>query len=458
MSVHFVVVDIETTGGSPKLSKITEIALYKTDGTQILDEYVTLINPETKIPEFIVRLTGINDKMVETAPKFYEVAKKIIEFSKDCVFVAHNVSFDYGILRSEFKNLGFDFRLPHLCTVSASRFIIPGQTSYSLGKLARALEIEIKGRHRAGGDALATTIIFNLLYQKDKSYLEKFIQFEINPKNLHPNLDIDALDDIPNKTGVYKFYNEANQLVYIGKSKQIKKRVDQHLRNNSSVKAIQMKDEISRIDFELTGSELLALLLESNLIKKHKPIYNRQLRKELFPYGLYSYENEKGYIVLFIDKSSKKVENPITTFATKSDGISFLEKECTKHILCQKLCHLYVTKTSCFAYEVKQCFGACVEKESPKTYNSRVNQFIKQLDFDYKNVFLIENGIQKNEKTIVLIENGSYRGYGRIPFYELKKPIKNWHQYIEYFQEDKDARTIIQSYLRRNLKIEYVEF
>jgi len=140
--VHYVVVDIETTGGSPKSSKITEIALYKTDGAQILDEYITLINPEIPIPEFIVRLTGINDKMVETAPKFYEVAKKIIEFTQDCIFVAHNVAFDYGMIRGEFRSLGYDFRLPHLCTVRASRYMLPGHDSYSLGKLARALGIE----------------------------------------------------------------------------------------------------------------------------------------------------------------------------------------------------------------------------------------------------------------------------------------------------------------------------
>jgi DNA polymerase III subunit epsilon len=455
--VHFVVVDIETTGGSPKTSKITEIALYKTDGTQILDEYVTLINPEIPIPEFIVRLTGINDKMVETAPKFYEVAKKIIEFTQDCIFVAHNVAFDYGMIRGEFRSLGYDFRLPHLCTVRASRYMFPGHDSYSLGKLARALGIEIQGRHRAGGDALATTIIFNQLFEKSFKNLEKFIQHEINPKSLHPNLDVNFLDELPNKTGVYKFFNETNQLIYIGKSKHIKKRVDQHLKNNSTKKGIQMQQEVCRIDFELTGSELVALLLESHLIKKHKPIYNRQLRKELFPYGLFSYENEMAYKELYIDRISKKTEHPLTTFSTKADGVAFLERECASNILCQKLCHIYQTKTSCFAYEVKQCFGACIQKESSETYNARVNALLDNLAFDFKNVFILEKGIQNNEKTIVLIENGSYRGYGTIPFYGLKKPKQFWFKYIEYYHEDKDARTIIQSYLRKNDRVEVVE-
>ena len=165
--MNFVIVDVETTGGSPKNSKITELAMYKYDGEKIIDEFVTLVNPEQQIPEFIVRLTGITDEMVENAPKFYEIAKKVLEFTDDCIFVAHNVAFDYGMFRHEFKSLGFDFRLPHLCTVRASRYVIPGHASYSLGKLSRALEIEIVGRHRAGGDALATTKLFDLIYHKD---------------------------------------------------------------------------------------------------------------------------------------------------------------------------------------------------------------------------------------------------------------------------------------------------
>jgi len=137
--MNYVIVDIETTGGSPKASKITEIAIYKHDGNSVIDSFSSLVNPEMQIPEFIVRLTGISNSMVEDAPKFYEIAKQIIEFTEDCIFVAHNVGFDYGIIRHEFKTLGYDFRRPHLCTVRASRYVIPGMESYSLGKLSRSL-------------------------------------------------------------------------------------------------------------------------------------------------------------------------------------------------------------------------------------------------------------------------------------------------------------------------------
>ena len=168
----FVIIDVETTGGSPRNSKITELAIYKYDGEKIIDEFITLLNPEQPIPEFIVRLTGIKDEMVLKSPRFYEVAKEVVEFTKDCIFVAHNVAFDYGMLRSEFKHLGFDFRLPHLCTVRAARYVLPGHKSYSLGNISRELGIEINGRHRAGGDALATTKLMT-------SCNSKYVTFEI---------------------------------------------------------------------------------------------------------------------------------------------------------------------------------------------------------------------------------------------------------------------------------------
>lgn len=175
----FAITDIETTGGSLKTTKITEIAIVLHDGTRIIDEYSTLINPECSIPPFISRLTGIDDDMVSDAPTFYEVAKKIVEFTEDTIFVAHNVNFDYKVLRHEFKSLGYDFIKPHLCTVRSARYILPNHTSYSLGKLSNDLGIKIVGRHRAKGDAIATAELFTLLHKTSEENLLKFIQKEI---------------------------------------------------------------------------------------------------------------------------------------------------------------------------------------------------------------------------------------------------------------------------------------
>ncbi len=169
----YAILDIETTGLSPTREKITEIAIFLHDGTRIMDEYSTLINPEKKIPYRIIQLTGINDQIVENAPRFYEIARKIVKFTEGAVIVGHNVRFDYGFIRQEFLRLGFDFQRETLDTLKLSRKLIPGHQSYSLGKLCQRLGIDNKSRHRAAGDALATVKLFELLLslepQLDKS-------------------------------------------------------------------------------------------------------------------------------------------------------------------------------------------------------------------------------------------------------------------------------------------------
>ena len=456
--MNYAIVDIETTGGSTKSSKITEIAIYKHDGIQIIDSFATLVNPEMPIPEFISRLTGIHDKMVEDAPKFYEIAKQIIEFTDDCIFVAHNVGFDYGIIRHEFKLLGYDYRKAHLCTVRAARYVIPNHESYSLGKLTKALGINLVDRHRAKGDAEATAHLFTLLHRTDSKGLQTFIQEEVNPKILHPNLDLEILEEIPNKPGVYKFYNDTNQLIYIGKSKHIRKRIEQHLKNVKTLKGSIMRQEIARIEFELTGSELIALLFESELIKVHKPHYNRALRKATFAYGLFDYEDQAGYLQLYVDKISKTSSAPITTFTTKREANEYIFNLVEKHQLCQKLCSLEKSSGSCFGYQVRKCHGACVGTENPESYNLRVGELINVLTFDDDNFFIVENGRDKREKSVIWIENGSYRGFGFVPYYTLKQAHRNWLRFIDLHPEDKDARTILRYYLRKNsetLKVPY---
>ncbi len=448
--MNYAIVDIETTGGSPKSSKITEIAIYKHDGQKVIDEYSTLINPETPIPPFIVQLTGINDEMVKNSPRFFEIAKEIVEFTEDCVFVAHNVGFDYGMLRHEFKSLGYDYRRPHLCTVRASRYVIPGHDSYSLGKLTKSLGIKLKDRHRATGDALATAELFTMLMEKDDQKLSTFVQKEVNPKRLHPNLDIEALDEIPNKIGVYRFYNDTNQLIYIGKSIHIKKRIDQHLRNSSTKKGIKMQKEISRIEYDLTGSELIALLRESALIKQHKPIYNRALRKDNFPYGLFHYTDEAGYTRLIIEKSQGKADTPLMRFNTKREANAHLERLVSKYELCKKLCNLYKTQSACFQYNIKECKGACVNEEHPTLYNERCDALVNELNLSEASFFIVDKGRKRSEKSLVYVKNGSLQGFGYAPFHFNRLKPKNWDQFVDIVDEDRDARTILKLFLRKN--------
>ena len=191
----YTVIDIETTGLSPKKEKITEIAIYVFDGIKVIDEFVSLINPERPIPYFITRMTGITNEMVESAPKFYEIAKKIIEITESRLFVAHNAAFDYGFVKEEFARLGYDFKRKKLCTVKLSKKLIPGRKSYSLGKLTSELGINIKGRHRAAGDAIATVELFDLLLKtdaKNKPLIEEMTYLSI--KGLHQNFSKKQID------------------------------------------------------------------------------------------------------------------------------------------------------------------------------------------------------------------------------------------------------------------------
>src|SRR5690554_3026450 len=454
----YAVTDLETTGGSIKNSKITEISIFITDGYKIIDEFTSLIDPEQPIPYFISKLTGINDEMVENSPKFYELAKEIIEFIGDAVFVAHNVGFDYNVLRSEYRSLGYEFRTNHLCTVKSSRQIIPGYASYSLGKITDELGIELVEKHKTHNNTLATTELFHLLFNKNHELLNSFIQSDIIPKHLHPGLDFDAIEDIPKQTGVYKFYDEESRLIYIGKSKNIRSRVQQHLKNNKSKKDIDMSKEIVRVEYDITGSETIALIHESNLIKKYKPQFNRQLRKDKYPYGLFSFEDGKGYINLHLDTIKKRLDPPITTFSNKKEGVTFLERAIEDYKLCQKLTGLYPTSSSCFQYHTKECKGACIGEEAPEEYNQRIEKLIKQLNFDLDNFFIVDRGRNNDELALLMVERGTFIGYGYLPKRFNDGDVETWKEVIDRYKEDRDIRLIINRTVRLGKGIEIRKF
>lgn len=165
------IIDIEATGGNSSIGRITEIAIYRFDGNQIVDEFHSLVNPERSIPPYVQRLTGITDQMTSRAPKFFEIAKDIVNITQDTCFVAHNVKFDYSFFQMEFTSLGYDFKANRLCTLELSKLLLPGHDSYSLGKLCKSLEIPLEGRHRASGDALATVELFKRILAADSSNL-----------------------------------------------------------------------------------------------------------------------------------------------------------------------------------------------------------------------------------------------------------------------------------------------
>jgi DNA polymerase-3 subunit epsilon len=392
--------------------------------------------------------------MLKSAPKFFEIAKRVVEITEDTVLVAHNAKFDYRILKLEFNRLGFKFERKNLCTVELSKQLIPNLPSYSLGKLVRSLGIPISDRHRASGDALATTKLFELLLSKDieKTIVKSAIRFE--PKRqIEPKLSA-IIQSLPSTTGVYYIHNAEGDIIYIGKSKNIKQRINQHFVGNAP-KSKKIQLEVEAVTYEDTGSELLALLKESAEIKYHKPKYNRALRRTIFTHGLFSFMDSEGYLNLNIEKIRSE-NKPITTFANIQSGKSFMTKVVEKHQLCQKLCGLYKTKTNCFKFTIKECFGACVSEESPETYNTRVQNIIDYYSFKRKSMLIIDQGRALDERSAVWIEQGVLRGF---TYFNLNFQITNpevLSTLITPLEHNKDAKHIIQSYLRRHKRLKVI--
>lgn len=421
----------------------------------MVDKFISLVNPEREIQPFVVNLTGINSKMLKNAPKFYEVAKRIVEITEDCIIVAHNAEFDYRILRTEFKRLGFGFKRKTLCTVELSKQLIPEQASYSLGKLTRALGIPVSDRHRANGDAMATVKLFKILLSKDleKNIIKNNVKVESKKKMDSNHRQI--IDALPSVTGVYYIHDKDGKIIYIGKSKNIKHRINQHLTNdNSKSKKIQL--QIATVTYEITGSELVALLKESEEIKRIKPLHNRALRRNTFTHALYHFIDANGYINLKIDKANG-TENLITTFTNRQSAKSFMFKAVEDYELCQKLTGLYSTKSNCFNYTIKTCDGACINEEASTDYNNRVNQLINKNSYANKDMIIIDKGRDIDERSAIYIEDGVFKGLG---FFDLNYQINNVEvlkSIITPMENNRDAQHIIQNYLRRNKNLKIVQ-
>ncbi len=452
----YAILDIETTGGQFNEEGITEIAIYKFDGHEIVDQFISLVNPEIPIQPFVVKLTGINNAMLHSAPKFFEVAKRIIEMTNDCVLVAHNADFDYRILRTEFRRLGYDFNVKTLCTVELSKKLLPEQPSHSLGKLVRALGIPMADRHRASGDAMATVKLFKMLLDKDlnKEIVKELIKFEIQ-KGIAPKL-MDIVESLPSKTGVYYIHREDGNIIFIGKSRNIRKRVNQHFTGiTKSAKKIQ--NEVYSITYEETGSELIALLKESEEIKIHRPIYNRMSPKSNFSWAIYTEKDANGYLNLKLQKTDRR-KKEIKSYTSQQEGKDALFRISSHYNLCQKLTGLHETKTHCFQHTINECDGACVGKISALEYNERVQAFIEKNLFDNKTLAILDRGRTISERSIILVEKGVYKGYA---FYDLNYQINTieiLRNIIVPMQSNRDTRNSIQSYIRKAKTIKIINF
>lgn len=444
----YAILDIETTGGKFNEEGITEIAIYRFDGHTIVDQFSSLVNPERSIQPFVVNLTGINSDMLKNAPKFYEIAKRVIEITEGCILVAHNADFDNRILTTEFDRLGYPFEKETLCTVELAKTLLPDLPSYSLGKLVRTLGIPISDRHRAQGDAKATVELFKLLLAKDtkKQILQKFVKKDPKQK-LEPKL-LDMITEAPATTGVYYLHQNDGKIIYIGKSKNIKKRITQHFTGNSR-KSKKIQLEVAAVTFEKTGNELIALLKENEEIKLNKPKYNRGIQKNVFSFQLEIEKDEHGYQRLKVEKADKR-KKAIITFTNYQQAKAALFSITEKYTLCQKLNGLDNVKKNCSKYKLQECLGACIHEEDTVAYNEKVQQFLNDYSYEQKHQLLIDRGREIDERSVILIENGIYKGYG---FYNLNYQVNNMEilkSIINTSHSNQDAQHLIHTYLKKN--------
>ncbi|MXN91722.1 DNA polymerase III subunit epsilon [Flavobacterium sp. Sd200] len=438
---EYAVVDIETTGGNASGSRITEIAIIIHDGVQVLERYETLVNPQKEIPLPIFALTGISNDMVRDAPLFDDIADKVLELLTGRVFVAHNVNFDHSFVRHELSLAGLKWTAKHkLCTVRAARKIRPGLRSYSLGNLCQSLDIILENRHRAGGDADATAILLSLLLQwDDEGIIEAMVKKTSQDQRLPPNLPPEDFDALPEKPGVYYFYSQENKVVYVGKAKNLKKRVAQHFSGHKITPQRQnFLRDIYGVSFEICASEFMALLLECCEIKKLWPIHNRALKKFDPKFGLYEYEARNGYKYLAVGKLLKQ-QSYVEMFHSLHDGVNLLLKLAGQFTIDYRFIH-YGTSS---AEVVVKDTAALPDADH---HNDAVNRALDFLEASRPTYAIVDKGRSRDERSCVWVEKGHFYGMGYIGSDMALTEISEIKEYVTPYSSNGYIMQLINAY------------
>lgn len=375
MFTHPVVfVDIETTGGSYRSSRVLEVAVIRVEEGVVVKEFTMLLNPETYIPASITALTGITQGDIADAPLFTDIADELMEILDGAVFIAHNVRFDYSFLKNEFAMVGMTFSPRLLCTVRLSRLLYAPQKGHSLKALIERHNIPVLDRHRALEDARAIYYFAQLAYdQHGQELFQEAVARQLKSQSLPPNLNIEELDAVENTPGVYIFRDDANQPIYIGKSISLKKRVVSHFQDTSP-KEVKMSQQVHHVETIPTGSELGALMLESKLIKEMKPLYNRMLRR-VSSYAMVVKTVKDGYASVALKSGNVQNDTDLSTvygvFTNRLKAKKRIDELSRTFQLCPKLMGFEKSSGACFHYSIGKCKGACVGEESTELYNRR---------------------------------------------------------------------------------------
>ncbi len=417
----YAIVDIETTGGHAAGNDITEIAIVIHDGTTILDRFESLVRPLTPIPYYIQVLTGINHDMVADAPTFDEIAPRVSEILQDKIFIAHNVNFDYSFVKHHLGLNGFELNAKKLCTVRLSRKVFPGLPSYSLGNLCRSLEIPLQNRHRAGGDAEATALLFHKMLQSDGMiHIEKFLKKNSKEQCLPPNLPADAVNSLPYSPGVYYFHDAAGKVIYVGKAKNLRYRVSSHFTHNGTGRQRQeFLRNIHSISYQECGTELMAFILENIEIQKIWPKYNTSQKRFIPKFGIYSYEDRGGYQRLTIEKQKKNLPS-LYTFNLLHEGQVMLRK----------------------LYEAHNIEPNEVNEE-PAVYNSKLSSAVENLQQELPSFALVDKCFAEEKQACFLIEKGRFFGMGYIPPDAAVYSMDDCKQYLTPYPDNDYIRGLI---------------
>lgn len=453
----YAIIDVETTGGTAKYERITEIAIVIHDGQTVVDTYSTLLNPEKSIPRLITQLTGITDQMVARAPKFFEVAKKIVELTEGKIFVAHNVTFDYSFVQEEFKRLGYDFQRRQLCTVRLARKVFPGLPSYSLSNLKKHFKIHADKSHRALDDTLATTQLFQLILsqQEGKNNIRSLVNLGVKETKLPPNITLERLHAVPDTCGIYYLHDSRGQILYVGKSLNIRKRLFEHFADTTP-KGEKLRTGVADLSWEVTGSELVALLYESAEIKRLQPAINRAQRARQHAGAIFAYTDFEGYKCLVFGKNTvKNAKNLelVAEYPKPEQARNHLQSLVYQHELCHRLSHLDSSEAACFHYNIKKCFGACVGEESTESYNERVQIAIAKISRRLSgSFFFVDKGRTPEEVAIVGVKDGRYLGYGFVSTDDGDQTVDALLEFLSTPYADPDSGRIILGFVERNPK------
>ncbi|MBC7755969.1 MAG: GIY-YIG nuclease family protein [Bdellovibrio sp.] len=413
--------DLETTGATPLRDRITEIALVRFDNGIETARWQTLVNPEQPIPPFIQQLTTINNDMVANAPVFKDVADTLLSFLEGSVLAAHNVRFDHGFIKSEFKRIGFTLRQKVICTVKLSRLLYPQHKSHGLDAIMQRHNLTTIARHRAMGDVdVMLAFIESARLELGDAAINKAAAQLMNHPTLPPHLDASLLDDMPETPGVYLFFGDSDLPLYIGKSTNIRARILSHFSSDhASTKEMRIAQEIKHIEWITTAGDFSALMLESRLVKQRQPIHNRQLRNErqLYSWKLTNDANAKNLLELVREKDINPAElsNLYGTFKSKHQALETLRNIANAHQLCPRLIGLEAwVKGACFASQIKQCKGACCGRETPETHYLRLQMALithKLKSWPFAGKIAIKEKNSENDKTQMhVFEHWTYLG------------------------------------------------